>query len=60
MKIVTGESITAEVVEMIVDQFEYEDEHYRKAAIDKVNNNIFAETDIDDLDSIAKSLSIDK
>ncbi len=55
--IVNGDTVTAEKISEIVDQFEYADEQHRKAAIDKVNNSVFKETDLDDLSLIAETCS---
>jgi len=49
--------ITAEQLSTIADEFNYSDEHYRKAAIDKMNNNIFDDTTADDLRAIAKEFA---
>jgi hypothetical protein len=59
MKIVNGESVTIEVIEEIVDRFEYVDEQQRKAAFDKCNNAVFEQTDLDELEAIAKPFSVE-
>ncbi len=55
--IVNGETVTIEIISEIVDRFEYADEQQRKAAIDKVNNSIFSEVDLDELANIAETYS---
>lgn len=52
-----GELITVDVIEQIIKQYEYEDIQLEKHAFDMVNNAIMPETDMEDLNRIAKSYS---
>lgn len=57
---VNGDTVTAEKISEIVDQFEYADEQCRVAAIDMVNKNVYRETDLDTLSLIAETYSADR
>lgn len=57
MNTVNGETVTVEVIEEIVNEFDFADEQYRKAAIDKINDSIYEETDLDELREIAEEYS---
>lgn len=52
-----GELITVDVIKKIIAQYEYEDIQLEKHAIDMVNNAIMPETDMEELNRIAKSYS---
>lgn len=54
---VHGEDITFEVIMEIVNQYDYSDIQYKKAAIGDVNNHIYAKTYLSDLHQIAKRWS---
>ncbi|MDE9544164.1 hypothetical protein [Xenorhabdus bovienii] len=51
---ILGDDVTTDVIESIVSQYTYEDEHYRKGAFDAINNSIYEETYLSDLHQIAK------
>lgn len=53
-----GDDISIEMVGEIVDRYEYRDEQDRKSAIDAVNNAIYAETYLSDLDAVARRFSV--
>ncbi|WP_154675943.1 hypothetical protein [Entomohabitans teleogrylli] len=53
-----GNDITIEMISEIADRYEYNDEQDRKNAIDAMNNAIFEETNIADLDAIAQKFSV--
>ncbi|WP_035415899.1 hypothetical protein [Ferrimonas kyonanensis] len=57
--LVSGDTVTVAVLGEIASRFEYADSDHKKAAIDKMNNAIYAETDLDELEAIAKSYSVD-
>lgn len=52
-----GELITVNVIEQIINQYDYEDIQIKKHAFDMVNNALMPETDMEDLNRIAKSYS---
>lgn len=52
-----GELITVDVIEQIIKQYEYEDIQLEKHAFDMVNNAIMPETDMEELNRIAKLYS---
>ncbi|MDC9589812.1 hypothetical protein PSI23_11010 [Xenorhabdus sp. XENO-10] len=52
--LISGDDATIEVIDSIVSQYTYEDEHYRKGAFDAVNNSIYEETYLSDLHQAAK------
>jgi len=53
-----GDDITIDMVVEIADRYEYADEMARQHAIDAINNAIYEETFLSDLDSVAKKLSV--
>ena len=52
-----GVLITVEVIAKIIGQYDYEDIQMEKHAFDEVNNAIMPETDMEELNKIAKSYS---
>ncbi|HFP9201492.1 hypothetical protein WH835_11365 [Raoultella planticola] len=52
-----GDDITIEIITQITDCYEYADEQDRKAAIDAMNNAVYEETFLSDLDAIANKFS---
>lgn len=52
-----GVLITVEVIAKIIGQYDYEDIQMEKHAFDEVNNAIIPETDMEELNKIAKSYS---
>ena len=52
-----GVLITVEVIAKIIGQYDYEDIQMEKHAFDMVNNAIMPETDMEELNKIAKSYS---
>ena len=58
MNTVNGNTITAQMLSDIADRYQFESEQNRKGAIDKMNNNIFESTILDDLELIAASFSV--
>ncbi|HEA0341626.1 TPA: hypothetical protein RU590_004590 [Salmonella enterica] len=46
-----------DVISNIIDGYEYHDEQYKKAAFDEMNNAVYADTWLSDLDSIARKWS---
>ncbi|HDT6510520.1 TPA: hypothetical protein QFV83_003908 [Klebsiella aerogenes] len=54
---VSGDDVTIEVITEIADQYEYSDEQDRKSAIDAMNNAVYEETFLSDLDAIARNFS---
>ncbi|WP_281083929.1 hypothetical protein [Klebsiella quasivariicola] len=54
---VSGDDVTDEVLADIADRYTYSDEQYRKAAIDEMNNSIYPETYLSNLETIAKKWS---
>lgn len=52
-----GELITLEVIEKIINQYDYKDIQQEKYAFDMVNNAIMPETDMEELNRIAKLYS---
>lgn len=52
-----GILITVDVIKRIIKQYDYEDIQIEKHAFDMVNNAIMPETDMEDLNRIAKSYS---
>lgn len=57
MTIVKGDDVTIDMIVEIVDQFDYANEQFRKEAIDKCNNAVYEETDLTELEAIAKKYS---
>lgn len=55
--IYAGVLITVEVIAKIISQYDYEDIQMEKHAFDEVNNAIMPETDMEELNKIAKSYS---
>lgn len=55
--IYAGELITVEVIAKIIGQYDYEDIQIEKYAFDMVNNAIMPETDMEELNKIAKLYS---
>ncbi|HHS9765165.1 TPA: hypothetical protein ACTW94_000430 [Raoultella ornithinolytica] len=53
-----GDDITIELITQIADRYEYSDEQDRKAAIDAMNNAVYEETFLSDLEAIAIRLAI--
>lgn len=53
-----GEEITIDLITEIVDRYEYADSMTREHAIDALNNAIYQETFISDLDAIARKFSV--
>ncbi|EBR9318800.1 hypothetical protein CC707_15565 [Salmonella enterica subsp. enterica serovar Panama] len=53
----SGDDIDVDIISNIVDGYEYSDEQYKKAALDEINNAVFADTWLSDLDSIARKWS---
>ncbi|HBU9773853.1 hypothetical protein ACEPRU_18015 [Raoultella ornithinolytica] len=53
-----GDDITIEMITQIADRYEYSDEQERKAAIDAMNNAVYEETFLSDLEAIAIRLAI--
>ncbi|EIN1958854.1 hypothetical protein LOI60_000672 [Salmonella enterica] len=53
----SGDDIDVDIISNIVDGYEYSDEQYKKAAFDKINNAVCADTWLSDLDSIARKWS---
>ncbi|HAT1665502.1 TPA: hypothetical protein I8Y34_004787 [Raoultella ornithinolytica] len=53
-----GDDITIEMITQIADRYEYSDEQDRKAAIDAMNNAVYEETFLSDLEAIAIRLAI--
>lgn len=51
---VSGDDVTDEVLADIADRYTYSDDQYRKAAIDEMNNSIYPETYLSNLETIAK------
>ncbi|MCI1034059.1 hypothetical protein [Raoultella terrigena] len=52
-----GDDITLEVITEIADRYEYPDQMSREHAIDAMNNAIYVETFLSDLDAIARKFS---
>lgn len=52
-----GELITVDVIQKIINQYDYEDIQIEKYAFDMVNNAIMPETDMEELNKIAKLYS---
>ncbi|MEX0495974.1 hypothetical protein AB3X31_22095 [Raoultella terrigena] len=52
-----GDEITIDLITEIVDRYEYADSMTREHAIDAINNAIYQETFISDLDAIARKFS---
>jgi hypothetical protein len=53
-----GDEITIDLITEIVDRYEYADSMTREHAIDAINNTIYQETFISDLDAIARKFSV--
>ncbi|APB06088.1 hypothetical protein WP3W18E01_24410 [Raoultella ornithinolytica] len=53
-----GDEITIDLITEIVDRYEYADSMTREHAIDAINNAIYQETFISDLDAIARKFSV--
>ncbi|HBZ6064679.1 TPA: hypothetical protein RG867_000032 [Klebsiella pneumoniae] len=53
-----GDDISIEMITQIADRYEYSDEQDRKAAIDAMNNAVYEETFLSDLEAIAIRLAI--
>lgn len=53
-----GDDFTIELITQIADRYEYSDEQDRKAAIDAMNNAVYEETFLSDLEAIAIRLAI--
>ncbi|EEF9468816.1 hypothetical protein IQ508_000767 [Salmonella enterica] len=53
----SGDDIDVDIISNIVDEYEYSDEQYKKAAFDEINNAVCADTWLSDLDSIARKWS---
>lgn len=53
-----GDDISTEMITQIADRYEYSDEQDRKAAIDAMNNAVYEETFLSDLEAIAIRLAI--
>lgn len=53
-----GSDITADVVNEIINKYEYRDEQDRKNAIDEINNAIYPVTHLSDIEQIAKNWSM--
>ncbi|PIK90752.1 hypothetical protein CFY86_08390 [Raoultella ornithinolytica] len=53
-----GDEITIDLITEIVDHYEYADSMTREHAIDAINNAIYQETFISDLDAIARKFSV--
>ena len=53
-----GDDISIEMITQIADRYEYCDEQDRKAAIDAMNNAVYEETFLSDLEAIAIRLAI--
>lgn len=53
-----GDDISIEMITQIADRYEYSDEQDRKAAIDAMNNEVYEETFLSDLEAIAIRLAI--
>lgn len=52
-----GDEITVDLITEIVDRYEYVDSMTREHAIDAINNAIYQETFISDLDAIARKFA---
>ncbi|HBU2513782.1 MULTISPECIES: hypothetical protein [Raoultella] len=53
-----GDDISIEMITQIADRYEYSDEQDRKSAIDAMNNAVYEETFLSDLEAIAIRLAI--
>lgn len=54
---VSGDDVDVDIISNIIDGYEYHDEQYKKAAFDEMNNAVYADTWLSDLDSIARKWS---
>lgn len=54
----SGEDVSIELLAEIADRYEYPDEQSKKAAVDAMNNAIYEETYLSDLDAIARKFSV--
>lgn len=52
-----GDDVTIEMIVEIADRYEFADEQDRKSAIDAMNNAVYEETFLSDLDAIARKFS---
>ena len=53
-----GDDVDIEMVEDIANRYEYCDEQARKGAMDAINNAIYEETYLSDLDAIARRFAL--
>ncbi|EGP4103345.1 hypothetical protein IZS01_005409 [Salmonella enterica] len=53
----SGDDIDVDIISNIVDEYEYSDEQYKKAAFDEINNAVCVDTWLSDLNSIARKWS---
>ncbi|HGB4868955.1 TPA: hypothetical protein ACIVK9_002784 [Salmonella enterica subsp. enterica serovar Muenchen] len=53
----SGDDVDVDIISDIVDKYEYHDEQYKKAAFDEMNNAVYTDTWLSDLDSIARKWS---
>ncbi|WP_249922446.1 hypothetical protein [Salmonella enterica] len=49
-----GDDVTLGIINQIADRYEYDDEQMRCAAIDAMNNAVYQETFLSDLDAVAR------
>ncbi|EBU9317130.1 hypothetical protein DMO52_22655 [Salmonella enterica subsp. enterica serovar Amager] len=54
---VSGDDVDVDIISNIIDGYEYHDEQYKKSAFDEMNNAVYADTWLSDLDSIARKWS---
>lgn len=54
---VSGDDINTDVIERIVDCYEYTDEQERKSAIDAINNAIYETTYLSNLHQVARNIA---
>lgn len=50
----SGDDVTIEIIAEIAERYEFDEEQYRKAAIDEMNNAVYDVTYLSNLESIAK------
>lgn len=55
---VSGDDVSPKLLSEIVDKFEYRDEQDRKSAFDAINNSVYAESWLSDLEETAKRFAI--
>lgn len=53
-----GDDITIDMITEIADRYEYEDNQQYRASIDAMNNSVFEEIYLSDLEAIAKRFSL--